>query len=405
MPEYIYTARTPEGKLKKDRIRMKDEKSLAEYLKNKGLILTSAKIIKKGSHFSIQSFLDKLTRIKVVEKIFFIQNLSVMVKTGFSLAQALNTLSLQTANKKFQSIIKDIQHDVESGISFSNALAKHPKVFPEIFVNMIAAGEVSGKLDEILTNLTVQMKKDHTLISKVRTAMMYPSVVVFAMVGIGVVMMITVIPQLTSIFGESGTELPLPTKILIGLSDALANQGIFILIGFAIIVYILMRLKKTKKGKYYFHLILLKVPVLSGIIKKINLARFTRTLSSLLKTDIPIVQTLQIISKTLGNVHYQQSMLDASEKVKKGVSISKTLEAYPNLFPPVVTQMVNIGEESGTLDSISEEIANFYEEDVTQTMDGLSSIIEPILMLIIGAVVAFMALSVLMPMYGLVDAM
>lgn len=404
MPEFIYTARTPEGKLKKDRIRMKDEKSLAKYLKNKGLILTSAKIVKKGGNFSIQQFLDKLTRIKIVEKIFFIQNLSVMVKTGFSLAQALNTLNLQTTNKKFQRIIKDIQHDVESGISFSNALARHPKVFPEIFVNMIAAGEVSGKLDEILTNLTVQMKKDHTLISKVRTAMMYPSVVVFAMVGIGVVMMITVIPQLTSIFGESGTELPLPTKILIGLSEALSSQGVFILIGLAIIVFLLMRLIKTKKGKYYFHLILLKVPVFSGIIKKINLARFTRTLSSLLKTDIPIVQTLQIISKTLGNVHYQQSMIDASEKVKKGVSISKTLEANPNLFPPVVTQMVNIGEESGTLDSISEEIANFYEEDVTQTMDGLSSVIEPILMLIIGAVVAFMALSVLMPMYGLVEA-
>jgi len=403
MPDYLYTARTPDGKLKKDRLRMKDEKSLADYLKNKGLILTTSKVIKKGGRFSIQKLLDKLTRIKTVEKIFFIQNLSIMVKTGFSLAQALKTLTAQTDNKVFKNIIRDIQHDVESGISFSNALAKHPRTFPEIFVNMVAAGEVSGKLDEILINLTKQMKKDHTLISKVRTAMMYPSVVVFAMVGIGVVMLVTVIPQLTSIFEEAGAELPLPTKILISVSDLLANQGIFVLIALIIIFYLLLRLKKTKKGKLYFHTLLLKLPVFSSIIKKINLARFTRTLSSLLKTDIPIVQTLQIISKTLGNVHYQQSMINASEKVKKGISIAKTLEANPKLFPPIVTQMINIGEESGTLDSISEEIANFYEEDVTQTMEGLSSIIEPILMLVIGAVVAIMALSVLMPMYGLVE--
>ena len=403
MPEYLYTARTPDGKLKKDRLRMKDEKALADYLKNKGLILTSAKSIKKGGKFSLQNVLNKLSRVPTVQKIFFTQNLSVMVKTGFSLAQALKTIALQTTNKVFKEIIINIQHDVESGISFSNALAKHPKVFPELFVNMIAAGEVSGKLDEILITLTKQMKKDHALIAKVRSAMMYPSVVVVAMVGIGIVMMITVVPQLTDIYTEAEAELPLPTQILIGSSNLLANQGIWLGLGTILLAMIFIRLKKTKKGKYYFHKILLKIPIFAGIMKKINLARFARTLSSLLKTDIPIVQTLQIISKTLGNVHYQQAMLDASEKVKKGINIVNTLEEKPNLFPPVVTQMINIGEESGTLDTISDEIANFYEEDVDQTMSGLSAIIEPILMLLIGAVVAVLALAILMPMYGLVE--
>jgi len=403
MPEYLYTARTPDGKLKKDRLRMKDEKALADYLKNKGLILTSAKSIKKGGKFSLQNVLNKLSRVPTVQKIFFTQNLSVMVKTGFSLAQALKTIALQTTNKVFKEIIINIQHDVESGISFSNALAKHPKVFPELFVNMIAAGEVSGKLDEILITLTKQMKKDHALIAKVRSAMMYPSVVVVAMVGIGIVMMITVVPQLTDIYTEAEAELPLPTQILIGSSNLLANQGIWLGLGTILLAMIFIRLKKTKKGKYYFHKILLKIPIFAGIMKKINLARFARTLSSLLKTDIPIVQTLQIISKTLGNVHYQQAMLDASEKVKKGINIVNTLEEKPNLFPPVITQMINIGEESGTLDTISDEIANFYEEDVDQTMSGLSAIIEPILMLLIGAVVAVLALAILMPMYGLVE--
>ena len=403
MPEFTYTARTKEGKLKKDHIRMKDEKALADYLKNQGLMLTSSKEAKKGGRFSLQGMLDKMSRIPAIQKIFFTQNLSIMVKTGFPLAQALRTLAMQTDNKPFKKIIEEIQHDVESGISFSNALEKHPRVFSELFVNMIAAGEVSGKLDEILITLTNQMKKDHKLISKVRAAMMYPAVIVVAMLGIGTIMMMTVIPQLTGIFTESGAELPLPTKILVGASDILVNQGIFLLAGLGLLGYGFLRFKKTKKGKFYLHKIILSIPLFSGIIKKINIARFTRTLSSLLKTDIPIVQTLQIISKTLGNVHYKNIILEASDKVKKGISIVKTLEDQPKLFAPIVTQMINIGEESGTLDSISEEIANFYEESVDQTMDGLSSIIEPILMLAMGGVVAVVALAVLMPMYGLVE--
>jgi len=392
-----------DGKLEKGKMNMKDEKTLSGYLKGKNLILTSASPVKKVSRFSLQAILSSMSRIPVVQKIFFTQNLSIMVKTGFPLAHAMKTLANQTTNKQFKVIITEIQHDVESGISFSNALAKHPKVFSELFINMIAAGEVSGKLDEILIYLTTQMKKDHALIAKVRSAMMYPSVVIVAMFGIGIIMMVTVIPQLTGIYAESGAELPLPTKLIIWLSDFLIHFGIYALGGGILAFYGFIRLKKTQKGKYYLHFILLKLPLISTIIKKINITRFTRTLSSLLKTDIPIVQTLQIIGKTLGNVHYQNTMNEAADKVKKGISIVKTLEAQPKLFPPVVSQMVHIGEESGTLDTISEEIANFYEEDVDQTMQGLSTIIEPILMLVIGGVVAVIALAVLMPMYGLVE--
>lgn len=404
MPEFIYTARSEDGKLTKDRINMKDEKALTNYLKSRNLILTSSKVLDKKGLSGINKILNDLSSVPIVEKIFFTQNLSIMVKTGFSLAQALNTLSLQTTNKKFKQVIVNIQHDVENGISFSNALEKHPKVFSELFINMIAAGEVSGKLDEILISLTKQMKKDHKLVTKVRTALMYPAVIVIAMVGIAIVMMITVIPQLTAIFAESDVELPVTTKMLILLSDILANQGIFLLIGVTILTFLFLKFKKNPKGKRFIHRLLVKMPVFGSIVKKVNIARFTRTLSSLLKTDIPIVQTLQIISKTLGNVMYKQCMLEASEKVKKGISISKTLEKKPELFSPIVTQMINIGEESGTLDNISDEIADFYEDDVDQTMDGLSSIIEPILMVVIGGVVAVLALAILQPMYGLTEA-
>jgi type IV pilus assembly protein PilC len=404
MPEYAYTARTPDGKLKKDRFRTKDEKTLAEYLKNQGLILTSSKEIKKGGKFSLRGIADRFGRVPSVQKIFFTQNLSVMIRTGFSLALALNTLGQQTSNKKLKSVIEEVKQDVENGVAFSTALTKHPRIFSELFVNMIAAGEASGKLDEVLVYLTNQMRKEHSLIAKIRSAMMYPTVVVVAMVGIGVVMMITVVPQITSIYSESALTLPLPTRILIFTSNLMTHQGIYILIGVIALSYAFLRFKKTKKGKHLWDSFLLKMPLLGSVIKKINMARFTRTLSSLLKTDIPIVQTFQIISKTLGNSLYGESMMEAAESVKKGITIVRILEKKPKLFPPVVTQMIAVGEESGTLDTISEEIANFFEEDVDQTMTGLSSIIEPLLMLIIGGVVAVVALAVLMPMYGLVQA-
>lgn len=403
MPDYIYTARTLDGKLHKNRSHAKDEKDLANILKDQNLILTSTKIIKRGGISNLDDLMNKFRRVPIVQKIFFSQNLSIMVKTGFSLASALATLAAQTTNKKFKGIIENIQHDVESGISFSNSLTKYPTVFSEIYVNMISAGEASGKLDEILVTLTSQMKKDHALIAKVRSAMMYPSVVVTAMVGIGAVMMITVVPQMMGIYSEAGTQLPLPTRLLMAVSNGLIHYGIFIVVALAVSTFGLLRWRKTKQGKKIIHKILLRLPIFGNILKKINLARFTRTLSSLLKTDIPIVQTLQIIAKTLGNFYYSEAMLKASEQVKKGISISKTLAEQSILFPPIITQMINVGEESGTLDTISEQVANFYEEDVDQTMSGLSTIIEPVLMLVIGAVVAVMALAVLMPMYGLVQ--
>lgn len=403
MPEYIYTARSQDGMLKKDRINVKDEKALAEYLRSQGLILTSAKLAKEEKKSKLDFLTSLFSKVPAVQKMFFTQNLQVMVRTGFSLANALRTVALQTQNKKFQKIIQDLQHDVESGISFSNALSKHKKVFSELFINMVAAGEISGKLDETLKYLTVQMKKDHELISKVKSAMMYPAIVVIAMVGIGIAMMIFVIPKMLVIFEEMQANLPLPTKILLGTSNFLAHNGFLTAIVLIIFVVILSRVARTKGGKATYHKILLKLPLISGIIKKINLARFTRTLSSLLKTDIPIVQSFQIISRTLGNVHYKQAMLETADKVKRGMSIVKSLEERPNLFPPVVTQMIAVGEESGTLDSITDEIAIFYEADVDQTMSNLAVIIEPILMLVLGGAVAVMALAIIMPMYSLVE--
>ncbi len=403
MPLYEYTARTQNGQPQDGHLEISSEKALGEYLTSRGLILTSVKAV-QSKRGGIASLFRLSPKVNVVQKIFFSQNLQVMIRTGFSLSNALHTLAMQTESKKFKEIILAMQNDVENGKSFSEALKKFPTVFPELFVNMVAAGEVSGKLDEVLHQLSLQLKKDHTLISKVKSALTYPAIVVSAMLGLIVAMMLFVIPNLLSVFEEAGAQLPLPTRVLIFLTKFISANGVWILLGGIAFCFLVYRIIKTRKGKYYFHLFLLQSPVMGKIIKKINLARFTRSLSSLLKTDIPIVQTLQIISRTLGNVHYRNAMMKASEEVKKGVSIVKTLEMYPKLFPPIVTQMVSVGEQSGTLDTIVEEIANFYEEDVDTTMANLSTIIEPALMLLLGAGVAGLAVSIILPIYNLSQA-
>lgn len=353
----------------------------------------------------IKKFLINFTTIPLSEKLFFIQYLGIMLKSGISLSISLNTLALQTTNKRFAEIIKDLMENVEKGSTFTESLKLHEKIFGQFFINIIEAGEISGKLEEALKQLYIQFKKQYELISKIKGALTYPIVILTAMLGIGTFMMIAVVPQITKMFKEFNAELPFFTKLIISISDTLAQHGILFLIGFILCIIILIGILKTKKGKYVFHLILLKLPIFSPIIKKINLARFARTISSLLKTDIMIVKSFQITAGVLSNVHYRKTMEEMAEQIKKGKKINEVISNYSTLFPPVVIQMISIGEETGELDYILEELAQFYENEIDQIMNNLPSIIEPILILILGLVVGGIAIAIVMPMYSITSAM
>ncbi len=402
MPVYSYVARNLQGATIHGAQDAKDEHFLASLLRVRGLTLVSSRptTVQQKKKFSLNI---SFGGVPVMQKIVFLQNLQVMVRTGFSLGHALDVLTQQTEHKGFRGIIQELAHDVEGGETLSSSLAKHPKVFPELFVNMVAAGEVSGKLDEVLLRLTVQLKKDHQLVAKVRGALTYPTIVVVAMIVLGFVMMVAVVPKLLEIFTQSGGTLPLPTRILIALSDFLRHYIAFIIPGTIGLIFLFRWWIHTPKGRLLWHKFLLRLPIIGPILKKINLARFTRNLSSLLKTDIPIVQTFQIISRTIGNVVFRQSLERTAEELKKGSSVAKVLMTSPKLYPPVVSQMVAVGEESGTLDTISEEIAKFYEEEVDQIMANLTSILEPILILLLGGGVAGIVVAVILPIYSLTD--
>lgn len=347
------------------------------------------------------SLLLYLTPIGLEEKIFFTKNLRVMIRAGLSLSVALETLSRQTTNRKFKKILSEIHQAVEKGRPLSENLALYPKIFSEVTVNMIQVGEKSGKLEDVLEQITIQMKKIHELMGKVKGAMIYPTIVVLTMIVIGIVMMIFVIPKILTIFEEAQATLPLATRLLIFISNYTSKYSLAFLGGIIFFGILFFKIISTKPGKFYFDLCLLRTPVFSSIIKKVNLAKFSRTFSSLLATDIPIVETFKITSRVLGNVHYQNLVFETADKIKKGEAIAKSLEKNPLLFPPIVTQMIAVGEETGTLDSILNDLTEFYEADVKETMSAFATIIEPVLIVFLGIAVAAMAIAIIMPMYSL----
>lgn len=341
--------------------------------------------------------------IPVVEKIFFVQNLALMIKTGFSIGDALHTLRAQMKSKEFGKIITQVEQDVVKGDAFSTALERHSHVFDELFVSMVAAGETSGNLEQTLFQLANQLKKSYALKKKIRNAMIYPVLIITVMVVVGTGMFIFVVPRILDLYTSNGYTLPLPTRIIMALSNFITQNGVLLGIILVILIIGWIMLLRTEVGKFFWHRLLLHIPIVGKIVKRINVARLSRVLNSLIITDIPIVKSFQIIANTLPNRVYKRHLIAASAALSKGNSIYSTLSTRPDLFEPVVAQMVKVGEEAGVLDTMTSEIAGFYEEEVDSTMANLTVIIEPVLMVIIGAGVGFLAVAIVLPIYSLVN--
>jgi len=347
-----------------------------------------------------------LTRIPFVQKIFFIDHLKVMIHAGLSVTESLNTLSKEIENRKLKSIIAEIKIGVEKGRQLSEVLAEHPKAFPPIYVKMIESGELSGKLEETLGQVVMQMQKTQDLNSSIRGAMIYPSIILVAMGGIGIMMVTVVLPKLMTLFSEFDAELPLATRVLIKITDFMGNPIYLSLsvisIIFAIVAFT-MSLKKFPEFRFLIHKMNLHTPIFGAVIKKINLARFSLTLSSLLKSSIPIVEAIDITAETCGNVLYRDFLHKTAEKIKSGIPLSEILIEQHYLFPPMVTEMIMVGERSGEIDQLLQELANFYSNEVDKTMKNFTQIIEPVIILLLGLAVAGIAMAVIMPMYSLVQ--
>lgn len=353
--------------------------------------------------FDLNHILENLQRITLPQKIFFVDSLRVMIKAGLSVVEALRILALQTPNPRFKKIIEEIRKNVEEGHSLTETLEKFPSVFPAIFVKMIAAGEISGRLEDTLQQITIQMKKSYELSSKVRGAMIYPAVVLVAMIGIGIEMVVFVLPKLLEVFKEMNIALPLPTRILIALSDFLIHHGILVILIIGATVGAILAIRKKIWFLKAYDMVLIRFPIIGNIVKQVNLARFTITLSSLLKSTIPIIDALDITGQVLGNIHYKLIVKETSEQIKSGKTLAECLTPYPLFFPPLTTQMILVGEQSGKLEEMLSELASYYDNEVDRILKNISTIIEPIMIIILGVVVGALAVSVVMPLYSMAE--
>jgi len=350
--------------------------------------------------------IDHLAGIPFIQKIFFIDHLRTMIHAGLSIVEALDILAKQMENKKLQNIIKKVKAEVEKGNPLSEVLSKYPKAFPNLYVSMIEAGETAGKLEESLEQIVIQMQKSYDLRSSIRSAMIYPSVVLVAMGGIGVMMVTFVIPKLLIIFEDFDTELPLATRALIVFTNIVTNPiyaSISITIIVSSIISFVTLLKKSPAFKRTIHKTTLKLPIFGKVIKKINLAQFSLTLSSMLKSTIPIIRAVEITGNTCSNATYRDSLKSSVEHIKSGTPLSEILRKDDNLFPPMVTEMIMVGERSGEVEQLLSELSNFYAKEVDKTMKNFTTIIEPVIILALGLAVAGMAVAVIMPMYNLVQ--
>jgi type IV pilus assembly protein PilC len=342
--------------------------------------------------------------VKLSEKILLTKNLSGMLKAGLSLSRALQVLSRQTKNKFLKKIIETLSETIDKGGTFSDGLAKYPKVFSALFVSMVRAGEESGGMPNALTEIGINLEKSYALNKKVKSAMMYPSIILGAIFLIGILMFVYVVPTLTKTFKELGADLPASTKLVIGLSDLISNHILLLILGIAVLVglaILALKLKKTKRGIDW---LVVRLPVIGTIVKEMNAARTTRTMASLLGSGVTISRAIAITKEVLQNVHYKEVMEHVEEVVQKGVPISTIFKAETKLYPVMVGEMIEVGEETGKLGSMLLDVALFYEGEVDAKTKDLSTIIEPVLMIFIGAAVGFFAVSMLSPMYSIMDS-
>ncbi len=399
MPNYFYTAKTLEGKNETGVLNATDESQLAQALKSQGMILIRANAEAEKKKFNL-NFSLPFFDVSSTQKIMMVKNMGVMFATGLSLVKIFDILSIQTKSKVLKSALIDIKAKINKGENLSDSMARYPKIFSELFVNMIKVGEESGTLEGIFQILSLQILKEHELKSKIRNAMTYPAIILVVMFIIGGIVVTVVLPNLSIFFSTLNAEIPIYTKILLWLGVFLSKNWYLLIVAPLALVAAIFFTIKTKIGKSVLDTILLKTPLISSIVKKNNAAFFVRSLSSLIASGVPLVRSLEITSKTVGNHYFRDAIIEASKKIKKGEKLSSALRPHQDIFPFGVIEMIEVGEETGKTSEILKKLADFYEQEAISAVERLSILIEPMLIIILGLAVGFFAFSIIEPMYS-----
>jgi type IV pilus assembly protein PilC len=397
MASFVYVAReTGTGREIHSTVEAATEQAAIGALLNRNLLVVSIqeKVGKKGKTGG--------GSVALADLVIFTRQLATMIDAGLAMVQSLQGLAEQTTNKVMRDVIKDVCTRVESGDSFSEALQKHPKVFTHLYVSMVGAGEKGGLLAEILGRLAIYLENTARLRKKVKSAMMYPTVVTVVAILITIFLLVKVVPVFGEIYSGFGSALPGPTQFLVNLSNVMKRYFLLFLLGGGGAVYGWLYFIKTKGGREFWDSRRIKLPIFGVIAHKICLARFTRTLASLVRSGVPILEVLQIVSQTVGNVVMEKAIKTAAGDIERGESISAALAKHP-VFPNMIIRMITAGEQTGKIDNMLERISDFLDEEIDTTLSGLTSLIEPILIVVLGVVVGGMVICMFLPIFKMAD--
>ncbi|MBD3223002.1 type II secretion system F family protein [bacterium] len=397
MTTYVWKGKNAKGEVISGEYKAEDRREVAEYLRKRRVIIQSVRKKPKEISFSLGK-----KGVSVKDLGVFTRQYATMVNAGLPLVQCLEVLARQQPKPHFKQAIQQVTMDVEGGQTLSEGLAKFPHIFGDLYVNMVAAGEAGGILDVILQRLAVFMEKNDALQRKVKGALTYPSIVLFVATGACIFMLVGVIPVFAKMFSDFGGELPLPTKVVMGMSNFLQANWYFMLAGAIGVVFAFKRIRATEKGELLTDRLFLNLPIIGNVVRKGSVARFTRTLGTLIGSGVPILQGLEITAKTAGNKVLQNAIGRTAVSISQGDTIAEPLKES-GVFPPMVVQMISIGEQTGALDEMLTKVADFYDDEVDAAVEALTAAIEPIMIVVMGTMVGGMLVAMYLPMFKMAN--
>jgi len=400
MPVYIWKGKNSAGEKRKGEIEAPDQAAALAQIKR--LRMTDLVIKEKPKDLleNVALFKPKVTGKDIV---IFTRQMSTMIDAGLPLVQCLEILEKQQANPTFKKVLGEIRIDVESGSTLADSMRKHPKVFDKLFTNMIEAGETGGILDTILSRLAVFMEKAMALKKKIKGAMTYPTICLSISILILAIILIFVVPVFKTMFEDFGSSLPVPTQIIVNLSEFFKSNSLSVIIVLILLGYVYKKIYSTEKGQVFFDRAFLRLPVVGILIRKVAVAKFTRTLSTMLQSGVPILEALQVVARTAGNKIIERAVFRVGDAIAEGRPIAEPLEES-GVFPNMVVQMINVGESVGALDSMLEKIADFYDEEVDQAVENLTAMIEPFMMVFLGGMIGAMVVAMYLPIFKIAGA-
>lgn len=396
MPKFFYSAKNNRGQTNEGFIEAPQHKDVVAILRSRNYYPMEIK--QEKDIFTIKLFKNK--RVKVNDLAIFCRQFATTLGSGIPVVDSLDILYTQTENKKFSEVIKDVYEIIQKGYPLSEALSSHPNIFPILLINMVETGEISGTLDSVMEKMAIHYEKENKIINKVKAAMTYPIVVSIVAILVVMFLLTFVMPTFISMFDSMGAELPLVTKILMGISYGFQQFWYLIIIFISLTIYIFYKNYKTSGGKYAIDKLKLQLPIFGKVNKKVMISRFTRTLATLLESGIDLLQALEVVQRVINNSFVNEKMKKIEEEAQKGLELSESVK-NSGIFPPMVYQMIKIGQDTGNLDFVLEKTADFYDEEVDNSIGQMTTMIEPLIIVVLGGIVGFIVMAMILPMFDL----